>query len=200
MSKTHKQNKHTLAHTLVLLDITKSYSRLYMESHSLIYHLLDNNAPIRRPSCLLFKKPKKSSSPVLSRQQSQKVTTSGLLSDASAASSVTELRSLNQQCQRRGRARRPRAPQAPSRARPRCSSCRGRGAVWVQRGDTSRLLPSALRHRRRAERTRKGWGAPAEVQQCRRVPAAAAAGGCATAARSHGAESLAVLRAFAVRE
>lgn len=39
VSKTYRQNKHTLTHTLVLLDFTKSFSRLYMESHSLNYHL-----------------------------------------------------------------------------------------------------------------------------------------------------------------
>lgn len=39
VSKTYIQNKYTLMYTLVLLDITKLYSRLYMESHSLNYHL-----------------------------------------------------------------------------------------------------------------------------------------------------------------
>lgn len=39
VSKTYRQNKHTLTYILVLLDITKSSSRLYMETHSLNYHL-----------------------------------------------------------------------------------------------------------------------------------------------------------------
>lgn len=151
VSKTHKQNKHTLAHTLVLLDITNSYSRLCRESHSLIYHLLDSNVPIKRPPCLLFKKPKKSSGPVLSRQQSQKVTSSGLLSDVSAASSVTELCSLNQQSQRRGRARRPRAPQAPSRARAPLQQL-----PWSRRG-----LGTTRRHKQAA-----AFGSPAPQEGC----------------------------------
>lgn len=39
VSKTYIQNKYTLMYTLVLLDITKSYSRLYVETHSLNYQL-----------------------------------------------------------------------------------------------------------------------------------------------------------------
>lgn len=44
---------------LILLDITKSYSRLYMESHSLIITLLARNTVIKRLSNLLIKKKKK---------------------------------------------------------------------------------------------------------------------------------------------
>jgi len=80
MSKTYIQNKYVLTYTLVLLDITKSYSRLYVESHSLNCHLASQKYTNYKTILSTIKK-KKSSNPILSRQQSQKVTSCWLLSD-----------------------------------------------------------------------------------------------------------------------